>query len=94
MLYNNNLTPQLEKVFQLASNLPQVEQNWLAEALTDWFDQDLVTTDDLNWETLLASSDSKQWLEHKTQPVETEIQQDEVFDFDHGTVPGPNFLVK
>jgi len=61
MLYNN-LTPQLAKVFQLASNLPQVEQNWLAEALTDWFDQDSVTTDDdLEWETLLASSDSTHW---------------------------------
>jgi hypothetical protein len=86
MLYNN-LTPQLAKVFQLASNLPQVEQNWLAEALTDWFDQESVTTADHEWETLLASSDSQQWLAHKAQQVEKEIQQGEVFDFDPGTLP-------
>jgi hypothetical protein len=86
MLYDN-LTPQLAKAFQLASNLPQVEQNWLAEALTDWFDHDSVATDDFVWETLLASSASQHWLEQMAQQVETEIQQGEVFDFDPGTLP-------
>ena len=55
--------------------------------MTDWFDQDSVTTTDLNWETLLASSASQHWLEQMAQQVEKEIQQGEVFDFDPGTLP-------
>ena len=76
------MTKLLEDAFQRVSQLPEAEQDFIAAALLDVFQDD--QQDNAAWDALVESAASQRLLEEMAHRVEDAIARGETFDFDPG----------
>ena len=80
------MNSQLQQAFESLSKLPLSEQAILAEALiATVHNYELFADEEKQWDILLESEESQQWLEDMVLQVEKDIKNGNTLDFDPAT---------